>query len=393
MRVLFTSPAGTGHFTPLTPFVDACTARGDEVLAVVPPPLAQLLTERGMPFRTGAAPDPAATAAIRDRLPHASREEAAVLVNRELFGRLNTEAMLPALEEACRDWQPDLVLHDPCEYASAVVAERLGIPHAQVATSPARIEAYSLDLAAPVLACYEPQLVDRLKATPYLTRFPASLDPSPYAATRRFRDTPRPATAPAALPNEWRTDDRPLVYVTFGTVSGGMPAGAAACRTAVEALSGLPVHVLLSGGRATDLSDLGPLPDNVHVEEWVPGPDALAAASVVVCHGGSGTTYGALAAGTPLVVMPLFADQPANARLVEDSGAGLAVFPTGGPADTMGLPGPADVPRLRAAVETLLAEPSYREAAGRIATEMRTGPTVHETLAALTADAGANLWG
>ncbi|MFJ1791702.1 glycosyltransferase [Kitasatospora griseola] len=385
MRVLFTSPAGAGHFTPLTPFVDACTARGDEVLAVVPPSLEQLLTERGIPFRTGAEPDRAATAAIRDRLPRASREEAAVLVNRELFGRLCTAAMLPAVEEACRDWRPDLVLHDPCEYASAVVAERLGIRHAQVATSPARIEAYSLDLAAPVLADYEPELAERLKATPYLTRFPASLDPSPYSATLRFRETARPGAAPGAQPAWWGEDGSPLVYVTFGTVSGGMPAGVAACRTAVEALSALPVRVLLSGGRATDLSELGPLPGNVHVEEWVSAPGVLAAASATVCHGGSGTTYGALAAGVPLVVVPLFADQPANARLVESAGAGLAVFPTGGPADAMGLPGPADVPRLRAAVEAVLADPSYREAAGRIAAEMRTAPTVHETLAALAA--------
>ncbi|WP_330301659.1 MULTISPECIES: glycosyltransferase [unclassified Streptomyces] len=103
---------------------------------------------------------------------------------------------------------------------------------------------------------------------------------------------------------------------------------------------------------------------------------------------GSGTTYGALAAGTPLVVMPLFPDQPANARLVEAADAGTAVLPTGGPADAMGLPGPADVPPLRAAIETVLADPSYRRAANRIANEMRTAPTVHETLVSLTADLG-----
>jgi UDP:flavonoid glycosyltransferase YjiC (YdhE family) len=45
------------------------------------------------------------------------------------------------------------------------------------------------------------------------------------------------------------------------------------------------------------------------------------------CHGGSGTTLGALAAGLPLVVVPLFADQPVNARRVAAVGAGLAVEP------------------------------------------------------------------
>ncbi|MCC9307921.1 glycosyltransferase [Kitasatospora sp. RB6PN24] len=323
-----------------------------------------------------------ATAAITDRLPEASRTEAAVLVNREYFGRLCTAALLPALEEACRDWRPDLILHDPCEYASAVVAERLGIPHAQVGTSPAQIEAYSLDLAAPALVPYDGTLVDRLLATPYLSRFPASLDPSPYSTTVRFREAAAPAGS-VSMPDWLHGAGGPLVYVTFGTVSGGLPAGPAACRVALRAVAGLPARVLLSGGRATDLSRLGPVPDNVRVEEWVSAPEVFANASAVVCHGGAGTTFGALAAGVPLVVVPLFADQPTNARLVEQAGAGVAVAPTGGAADTMGLPGPADVPRLRSAIEAVLTDPSYRAAARRVAAEMRAQPTVAETLDAL----------
>lgn len=382
MRVLFTSPAGLGHFTPLLPFIDACIARGDEVLVVVPPGLEQTLIDRGLPFRLGTEPDPVAHAAIRERLPEASRAEASVLINREYFGRLCTAALLPTLEEACREWQPDLILHDPCEYASAVVAERLGIRHAQVGTSPAEIEAYSLDLAAPALEPHGGRLVDRLFATPYLTRFPASLDPSPYRTTIRFRDAVAPVGV-ASTPH-WSTEsDGPLVYVTFGTVSGGLPSGPAACRVALQAVAGLPVRVLLSGGRATDLSELGPLPDNVRVQEWVSAPEVFAAASAVVCHGGAGTTFGALAAGLPLVVMPLLADQPTNARLVEQAGAGIVVAPTGGAADTMGLPGPADVPRLRSAIEAVLADPSYRAAAQRVAAEMRAQPTAAETLDAL----------
>jgi len=49
---------------------------------------------------------------------------------------------------------------------------------------------------------------------------------------------------------------------------------------------------------------------HVHIARWVPQADVLRHARVVVCHGGSGTTLGALAAGVPLVVTPLFDDQP-----------------------------------------------------------------------------------
>lgn len=46
-------------------------------------------------------------------------------------------------------------------------------------------------------------------------------------------------------------------------------------------------------------------------------------ANVVVCHGGSGTAFGALAAGVPLIICPLFADQSSNGQLIASAGAGL----------------------------------------------------------------------
>nr|WP_237540789.1 nucleotide disphospho-sugar-binding domain-containing protein [Streptomyces sp. SID4917] len=137
---------------------------------------------------------------------------------------------------------------------------------------------------------------------------------------------------------------------------------------------------MLTAGHATDVSALVPVPPNVHVEAWVPQADVLAGADAVVCHGGSGTTFGALAAGLPLVVIPFFADQPANARLVSEAGAGLVVSPSGGSPDTMPALGPDDVPRIRAAVESVLADPSYRTEARRLADEMRALPTIDSLL-------------
>ena len=45
-----------------------------------------------------------------------------MLGNRELFGRMATLAMLAEMERAFADWRPDLVLREPSEYASAIVA-------------------------------------------------------------------------------------------------------------------------------------------------------------------------------------------------------------------------------------------------------------------------------
>lgn len=228
------------------------------------------------------------------------------------------------------------------------------------------------------------RIVQRLHESPYLTRFPASLDPSPFPTTRRFRERADARSDP--LPDWWEGDASPLVFISFGTVVDRLPVGAAAYRAAVDAVAGLPVRVLLTMGRTRDAAELGALPVNVHLESWVPQDDVLQQASVVVCHGGAGTTFGALAAGLPLVVVPMMADQPANARLVGESGAGLVVEPVLGSSDVIGAAVPELASRIRGAIEMLLGDPSYRQAATRIAGEFGAMPVIDEVLAALSAE-------
>jgi UDP:flavonoid glycosyltransferase YjiC (YdhE family) len=373
-----------GHFGPLRPFIEALVARGAELLIVVPPQLEAAVAATGQPFVVSAEPPADELEALWQRFSTASGHEAAILGNRELFGRLWTAALLPTVQRACRDWRPQLVLHEAAEYASAIAAERCGVAHAQVAISLAEVEAGSLDLAAPALALYGGQIVEQLRGSPYLTRFPESLDPSPYPATQRFREpTERPRTA---LPDLWNGSDAPLVYVTFGSVAGGLPTAAAVYRTALDAVAGLRARVLLTVGNVVDIDRLGPIPENTHVEAWVPQAEVLAEAALVVAHGGSGTTFGTLAAGVPLVIVPLFADQLVNAERVADAGAALVVEPDRGAARGMGSLGPQHRPPLRAAIETILGEPSYARAARRIAEEMRAPPAIDELLAALARD-------
>lgn len=377
VRVLLASTAGAGHLGPLLPFAAALHERGDELVLAGPPSLAPAARAAGIPFHAGAEPEPRETAAIRERFAQAPPDEAARLINRELFGRLCTEAMLPALERLVADRRPDLVLRDPCDFASAVVAERAGLPHAQVAISLAQVEWSSLALAEPALAQFDPALADVLRASAYLTRFPASLDPSPFPRTVRVRETGSPlcrADADRALP---------LVYATLGSEAGRVVGGATAHRTLASAFAGLPVRVLLTTGRDVEPAALGPLPPNVRAERWAPQAEAISAAALVVCHGGSGTVLGALAAGVPLVMTPLFADQPRNARLVQQAGAGVVVE---GDRETGAAAALPSAERIRAAVEQALADPRLKPAAARIAAELSAAPTVAEALAGLVTD-------
>ena len=111
----------------------------------------------------------------------------------------------------------------------------------------------------------------------------------------------------------------------------------------------------------------------MHVERWVDQADVFDGCDLVVCHGGSGTTYGALAAGLPLVLAPVFADQFENTKRVVAAGAGVAIDGAGGIAD---------------GIRTVLAAGRYRERARVIATEGAATPSADALLDEVLARVG-----
>ena len=378
MRVLFASTRGAGHFNPLVPFIDAARRIGHEVLVAGPSALRPVIERTDYPFHECADPAEADIRPVWERVQTVSPDEANVLVVREIFARYDAAALLPGLRDAIEAFRPGLVVRETAEYGSAVAADLAGILHARVGIGLAMFEELARAIAAETVSELRTSVGldadptgERLRSAPYLTFFPASLEapeePKP-PHIHRFRHATTPTPKP--LPDWWDGRDEPLVYVTFGSVAGALPGGASAYAAALEALDGLPVRALLTLG-AADAGSLRPVPSNVHVETWVPQHDVLAHAEAVVCHGGSGSTIGALEAGRPLVVVPLFADQPGNAKRVEDVGAGLSVAAT-----------PAAI---RDGLQVVLDEPSYRAAAERLATEMRRQSPVDEAYASLAA--------
>ncbi|MGH9006209.1 MAG: glycosyltransferase, partial [Acidimicrobiales bacterium] len=357
MRVLAAcSLGGAGHLRPLVPLLAAASRRGDDVLVIGPPALADMVAEAGFSFRPGAEPPEEAVASIRERLPVAPPAQASVLANRELFGRLATQAMLPAMVETVGEWAPDLILRDPCEYASAVAAGDAGVAVAQVAISFAVAEHGCIGVAGPALEPRRTGVTGEMVASPYLTRFPASLDPSPFATTIRFHEPPGPSgPLPDSVREWWDADGGPRVYLSFGTVLGHMSIATDVYRTALQAVARLDARVLLTVGRRFDRALLGSVPANVRVEAWVDQASVLERAEAVVCHGGSGTAFGSVAAGVPVVAVPVFADQFENGRRIAGVGAGLVIEHDRPEGDPRRVFGADDAPRITVAVERVLA--------------------------------------
>jgi UDP:flavonoid glycosyltransferase YjiC (YdhE family) len=388
MRVLFTTRGSSGHVTPLAPVAHALVRAGHEVQVAAQHHFAENVERTGLPF--------APLGALRDEdwmplLPQFAAmrlDEGHEAMCREFFGRLDMGAMLPGLRELADRWRPDLIVRESWEYGSTIVAEERGIPLARVGLGVAGVEAVSERAAIPSIereraaAGLSPdQEGERLRAAPYLTDVPASLeDAAPPPRTLRFRTF---EAAPAAL-----GDGEPFVYASLGSVTAGahMAFYPALYRAVIEALAGLPARVLLTIGEDRDLAELGPLPANVRVERWVPQDQVLPGASAVVTHGGHGSVIGALAHGVPLVVLPLFSlDQWFNAEAVARAGVGVALDAERETRRAVDLPDAHTLAALAPAVERILAEPAYRSAAEGVAAEIRALPPVDDAPAALEA--------
>jgi UDP:flavonoid glycosyltransferase YjiC (YdhE family) len=383
MRILFASTRGAGHFNPMVPFIDSALRDGDEVLVAAPEELRETVEPAGYGFRPIPTPPDEELGPTWERVHTASAEEAEAIVVGEIFGRLNTKAALPEMRDIGEEWAPDLVVREPCEFSSAIVASELGIPQARVSIGLASTEhRLSSDGAAGVEE--HAQVAAAANAgSPYLTMYPESFeDPGMKGPpdTRRYRD-PATDTTPRPLEDWWAGDERPLVYITFGSVTATLPSAVALYSAALEAAAEVPARVLLTTGRKISLDELPPPPDNVHLANWVPQADAFAGAELVVCHGGAGTVLGALSAGLPQIVVPLFADQPPNARRVAEVGAGVVVEPLRDPGAA--LPKSIDPAELRDAIRAGLTDQGLRRGAEAIAAEMRRLPPVDGALRAV----------
>lgn len=386
MRVLVASTAGSGHFGPLVPFARGLAEAGHEVAVATPRSFADAVASAGLEHRPFDDVPHDVMGAVFARLPSLPPGEADTVVVRDVFGRLDAQAAVPGLRATVEEWGPDLVLREPCELGSLAVAESSGVPHATVAIGMDAVLAH----IAPVLDAPLEELdalaglpAGRCAAAfaeaPVLTCVPEPLDAAHGATTRQLhRFRVEEVNSTASLPPPWGDPEAPLVYVTFGSVAGGLGPFGAAYAGAVEALADVPYRVLLTTGNGLDPAQLGSVPGHVRVERWWPQADLMPETAVVVGHGGFGTTMTAVLHGVPQVVVPLFTfDQRMNAEHVAATGAGVHLEG-----------GVAALPSLPRALEDLLASRDARDAAAGLAAAAAALPPVSDAVALLEELAG-----
>ncbi|HEU0133759.1 MAG TPA: nucleotide disphospho-sugar-binding domain-containing protein, partial [Allosphingosinicella sp.] len=150
-------------------------------------------------------------------------------------------------------------------------------------------------------------------------------------------------------------DGRPLVYCTLGTLQGSR---SAIFRKVAEACARLDLRLLITQG---GLGRLGPedrLPGDPLLYDWVPQEAVLAQSDMVVCHGGINTVLEPLAAGLPMVVMPLAFEQSAIAARLEHAGVARVLGHR------------SSARRLAEAIAEVRSDPGFRQRAGAVRLEM-----------------------
>lgn len=156
-----------------------------------------------------------------------------------------------------------------------------------------------------------------------------------------------------AAPN--KVKERPLVYISMGTVINDRPDFYAKC---IEALQDQNADVIISCGNAIDRKALGTLPDNIQVHPYVNQLDILSRADVFITHCGMNSVSESLYMAAPMVLYPQTSEQKAVARRAEEMGAGAVLYDD-------------SVSGIRSLVDEILDNPAYRVAAEACCADFR----------------------
>ncbi|KAI9131466.1 glycosyltransferase [Acaryochloris sp. CCMEE 5410] len=164
----------------------------------------------------------------------------------------------------------------------------------------------------PVLNCYSQAVL------PPPSDWPSHVHQGSYL----FLDNSTPYTPSPELQAFLQADPKPF-YIGFGSMM--------ACNPEII-VDTIVTTLRRTGQRAIFCTGWGgfttsEVPDFLYVTQEVPHDWLLPQVTAAIHHGGSGTTAATLRAGTPSIVVPFFADQPAWGKRLEQLGVGTAPLP------------------------------------------------------------------
>jgi glycosyltransferase len=389
MRVLFAVAGGPSHLYPLVPLAWAFRVAGHEVRLAGTPSSIDTMLHTGLPVVTVGS-GPKLSPEARDELlstaygqppwpadwpAHPESLDSSQTRLLEVLGRYSVivaDAMATDLVAYVQQWKPQLIVHDTLALGAVAAAQLAGVPcfrYSHGTQDVFRVE-YRIANGEPL-----PEYVDLLArfgvAPPglpyYIDTMPSSMFIGAERPCVKMRWVPYngPGTAPDGLSGPRR---RPRVCVTWGVVAGkALGAGAADPfndTIAAIARAGAEVVALTSQNQ---IDALGEPPAGVRFIAGAPLNLVLPHCDAIVHHGGEGTAMAAAAVAVPhLVVTREPLDDQVGGRL---AATGAAIHLRHQHLERDGYS------EIRNAIEKLLSDPSYSEAARRLQDTIETQPT------------------
>lgn len=342
-RVLFINAGSEGHINPTIGVVQELISRGEEVVYFCIEAFRERMEKTGASVRT--FDDQKFIKAFIS----GGRNYLLERVNGLL---LTADIVIPSVLEQIKGEHFDYIIHDSMFGCGRLLAQILKLPAINSCTSFAQtqdsfdriMESFSTkvppEIAKPIYDKFQ-SLAEHVKEqydVEIHSPYEVFCNPAPLTlvyTTREFQpngeafDSTYQFVGPSISPRF--TEDhfdfsaiegQNLIYISLGTVFNQAIDFYKLC---FEALGNTDHIIIMSVGNKTQISDLGEIPKNFIVKNYVPQTEVLQHAKLFVTHGGMNSTHEGLYYGVPLIVIPQSADQPIIAGQVAHIGAGIAL--------------------------------------------------------------------
>ncbi|NKY33704.1 glycosyl transferase [Nocardia speluncae] len=330
-HVLMSTAAAHGHVHPNLPVMAELVSRGHRVTYPIPDRFADAVASTGatvLPIHTD-LPDPARG----EQWPEGGVEAMRLFSNeaRSAYAQI-TAAMAGDL--------PDIVCYDGSGWAGHALSRVHHLPRVELAPHMVAWDTFEEDFAEAYAFLDEPVgLAWQAEMDMWLHTIGVDMGNKEFLgppdrsvvlipeAMQPHRDRVEsgrytfvgPVIDDRSHQGRWPVPDGPLLLVSLGSAYNDRPVF---WRDCLAAMHGTGWTSVLAVGPHVDPADLGEIPGDVIVREWVPQLAILEHATVFVTHAGMGGCSEGLWHGVPMVAVPQAADQFVNGPRLAELGVG-----------------------------------------------------------------------
>ncbi|OMD38166.1 macrolide family glycosyltransferase [Paenibacillus odorifer] len=386
-RVLFINPGSEGHINPTIGIVQGLISRGEEVVYFSIEAFRERIEETGAIVRT---------------LDDKQYIKAFISGGRDyLLERVNgllltADIVIPGVLEQIKGEHFDYIIHDSMFGCGRLIAQILKLPAINSCTSFVQtkasfdqlMEQFYMEAPAEIVKAVDDRfqsLTAEIKeeyGVEIDSPYEVFCNPAPLTivyTTREFQPYGEaldqsykfvgPSISSRLTPDDFDLSaikGKELIYISMGTVFNQAIDFYKLC---FKAFGNMDHTIVMSIGSKVQIYDLGEIPQNFIVKNYVPQMNVLQTSSLFITHGGMNSVHEGLYYGVPLIVIPQSADQPIIAEQVANAGAGIKLQMQG-----------LTATELREAVERVLTLPSFQKAVATIKDSFRTSGGSHQAV-------------